>query len=116
MRALESLLGPTLADIFMTELGKTLLPEICICYITFWRRYVDNAISYVKIGSIKHVLCLLYSFDQNIQFTFESASKGTSTFLYVFLCRNGRELATKVYRNKTNSGIYLNWDAFAPVS
>ena len=114
--AIGSLLGPVLADIFMTELEKTLLPDIYIHYIKFWRRYVDDTISYVKIGSIKHVLCLLNSFDENIQFTFESESKGTLPFLDLLLCRNGRELTTTVYRKKTNNDIYLNWNAFAPVS
>ena len=109
-------LGPVLADIFMTELEKTLLPGIYIHYIKFWRRYVDDTISYVKIGSIKHVLCLLNSFDENIQFTSESESKGTLPFLDLLLCRNGRELTTTVYRKKTNNDIYLNWAAFVPVS
>ena len=109
-------LGPVLADIFMTELEKTLLPNIYIRYIKYWRRYVDDTISYVKIGSIKHVLCLLNSLDGNIQFTFESESKGALPFLDVLLCRNGRELTTTVYRKKTNNDIYLNWNAFAPVS
>ena len=108
--------GPVLADIFMIELEKKLLPYIYIRYINFWRRYVDNTISYVKIGSIKHVLCLLNSFDENIQFTSESESKGTLPFLDLLLCRNGRELTTTVYRKKTNNDIYLNWNAFAPVS
>ena len=51
-----------------------------------------------------------------MQFTFESENKGTLTFLDVLLCRNGRDLTTTVYRKKTNNDIYLNWNAFAPVS
>ena len=66
--AMGSPLGSVLADIFMTELEKTLLPDIYILYIKFWRRYIDDAISYVKIGSMKHILSLLNSFDENIQF------------------------------------------------
>ena len=56
------------------------------------------------------------SFDENIQFTFESESKGILPFLDVLLCINGRVLTTAVYREKTNNDIYLNWNAFAPVS
>ena len=59
-------LGPVLADILMTELEKTLLPDIYIRYMKFWRRYVDDTVSYVKIGSIKHksffYIKLLYTF------------------------------------------------------
>ena len=109
-------LGPLFADIFMTELEKTLLLDIYIQYIKFWGRYVDYTTSYVKIGSIKHILSLLNSFDENIHFTFESENKGTLPFLDVLLCRNGRELTTTVYRKKTNDDIYLNWNTFAPVS
>ena len=98
-------IGPVLADIFMIELEKTLLPYIYIRYIKFWSRYIDNTISSVKIGSIKHVLCLLNSFDENIQFTFESENKGKLPFVDVLLCRNGRKRTTAVYRKKTNNDI-----------
>ena len=43
--AMGSLLRP---DIFMTELEKTLLPDIYIRYIKFLRRYVDDTIFYVN--------------------------------------------------------------------
>ena len=98
--AMGSPLGPVFADMFMIELEKTLLPDIYIQYIKFWRRYIDDTISYVKIGSIKYILSLLNSFDESIQFTFESENKGTLPFLDVLLCRNGRELITTVYRKK----------------
>ena len=45
--AMGSPLGPVLADIFMTELEKKLLPGICIRYIKFWRKYIDDTILYV---------------------------------------------------------------------
>ena len=109
-------LGSVLADIFLTELEKTLLPDIYILYIKFWRRYVDDAISYVKIGPTKQILSLLNSFDENIQFTFEAESKCTLPFLDVLLCRNGAVHTTTVYRKNTNNDTYLNLNAFAPVS
>ena len=43
-------------------------------------------------SSIKNMSSLLNSFDENIQFTFESENKGTLPFLDVLICRNGREL------------------------
>ena len=78
--AMGSPLGSVLADISMTELDKTLLPNIYILYIKFWRRYVDDTISYVKIGSIKHILSLLNSFDENMQSILKSDNKGTLPF------------------------------------
>ena len=53
--AMGSPIGLALVDIFMTELEKTILPDIYIHYIKFWRRFVDDTTYYVKIGSIKHV-------------------------------------------------------------
>lgn len=87
-----SLLRRVLASIFIIELEKTLLPDIYILYITFWMRCVYNTISYVKNSSIKHVLSLLNSFDENIQFTFETENKSTFPFLDVLLRRNRAEL------------------------
>ena len=78
--AMGSPLGPVLTDIFMTELEKTLLSDIHILYIKYWKKYVHHTTSYVKIGSTKHILSLLNSFNENIQFTFESEDKGTLLF------------------------------------
>ena len=94
-------LRPVLVDIFMAELEKTLLPDIYILLIKSLRRYVDNTISYVKTGSIKHILSLLNSFDKSIQFKFESENKDKLPFLDVLLCRKGRIITTTVYRKKT---------------
>ena len=41
--AMESPLGPVLADIFMIELEKVVLPELTEC-IKYWKRYVDDTI------------------------------------------------------------------------
>ena len=62
-------LAPLLADIFMRELKISLIPNLQ--NITFWRRYVDNTICFVKIGSIKCIKSVLNSFHKNIQFTYE---------------------------------------------
>ena len=90
--AMGSPLRRVLASIFIIELEKTLLPDIYVLYITFSMRYVYNTISYVKIGSIKHVLSLLNSFDENLQFTFETENTCTFPFLDVLLRRNRAKL------------------------
>ena len=100
----------------MIGLEKTLLIDIYILNKKFWRRHVGDLISYVKISSIKHILSLSNSFDENILFTFEGENKGILPFLDVLLCRNGAELTATVYRNLTNKNTYLNWNTFAPVS
>ena len=48
-------LGPVLADIFMIELEKAVLPELIEC-IKYWKRYVDDAISFVKLGTVNYII------------------------------------------------------------
>ena len=43
-------LAPLLADIFMIELERSLIPNLR--KIKFWRRCVDDTICFIKIGSI----------------------------------------------------------------
>ena len=58
-------LGPVLADIFMIELEKSLLPNLAK-YITFWERYLDGTIFLRKIGTTEFIISVLNSFDKNI--------------------------------------------------
>ena len=109
--AMGSLLGPVLADIFMIELGKGILPELTEC-IKNWKRYVDGTISFVKLGTINYITTKLKSFDNNIQFTFEEEDKGTLPFLDVLIRRKGNSIVTNVFRKPTNNDIYLNKNAF----
>ena len=108
-------LGPVLSDIFMIELEIPLLPELTD-YIQFWKRYIDDTICYIKVGSVNYILSLLNSFDTNIKFTYELEHAGKLPFLHVLLCRKGKKIYTTVYRKATNNDVNLNWNAFAPIS
>ena len=72
---------PVLADIFMIELENSLLPNLAK-YITFWKRYVDDTICFVKIGTTEFIISVLNSFDKNIQFTFEEEIDETIPLVY----------------------------------
>ena len=63
--AMDSPLGPVLANIFMIELENSLLPNL-IKYITFWKRYVDDAICFAKKETTEFIISVLNSFDKNI--------------------------------------------------
>ena len=58
---MDSPLGQAIAGIFMTELERKLLPML-LQYMTSWKRYVDDTISYVKVDCIENVLDALTSF------------------------------------------------------
>ena len=55
---------------FMIELGNSLLPNFTK-YITFWKRYVDDTICFVKIDTTELIISFLNIFDKNVQFTYE---------------------------------------------
>ena len=110
--AMQSPLRPVLADIFKIELEKAILPELTEC-IKYWKRYVDDTVSFVKLGTIHYIVTQLNSFDSNIQFTFKEEDKGTLTFLDVLIQSKGISIVTTIFRKPTNNDIYLNWNAFA---
>ena len=48
----------------MIEFENVLLPN-STKYITFWKRYVDDTIGFVKIGVTEIIFSVLNSFDKN---------------------------------------------------
>ena len=99
-------LGPVLSGIFMIESEKSLLPELTD-YVQFWKRYVDDTICFIKVGSVNYI-SLLNSFDVNIKFAFELEHERKLPFLDVILCRKGKKIYTTVYMKATNNDVYLN--------
>ena len=57
-------MGPVLANIFMAELERAILPSLSDKI----KRYIDNTIAFVKTDVIKTVLSSLDSDYGNIQF------------------------------------------------
>ena len=112
--AMGSPLGPVIANIFMSELEQTLVPTLAqdIC---FWTRYVDDTFAFVREGSVERILDCLNGFHPSIKFTHESEVDGKIAFLDVKVCtRDDRGFDTEVYRKKTDTNVYINWNAFAP--
>ena len=68
--AMESPLGPVLAGISMIGLER-----FSVLLLTaehrFWKGYVDDTITFAKVGTVDHILSLLNNFHHNIQFTYE---------------------------------------------
>ena len=84
-------LGPVLAGIFMVDLARSLVPLLTV-ELSFWKRYVDDTITFVKIGAVDHVLSMLNTFHPNIQFTYETEHNVKLAFLVVMLCRDGENI------------------------
>ena len=107
-------LGPVIANIFMTELECTVVPTIRDL-LPELIRYVDDTFTLVKKGELGNVLDALNSFHDDIKFTHETERNQCIPFLDVLVRRkeNGN-FATSVYRKKTSSDIYINWNSYAP--
>ena len=111
--AMGSPLEPVIAGIFMVELERTLLARLTE-YMTPWKRYVGNTIATIQLTSIDHVLMIFNTFHKNIKFTYELEINKKISFLDVLLIRRNDTMETTIYRISTNSGVYLQWDSFAP--
>ena len=59
-----------LKPIFMVEIGTRTILTVTDS-IVHWRKYVDEALLFVKKGCVKHWLVCLSSFHKNYLFTYE---------------------------------------------
>lgn len=106
-------LGPVIANIFMVHLEQTMIQRLSE-KMSSWYRYVDDTFTFIKEGEIESVQQALDSFHEDIKFTYEIESENNISFLDVSVSRKtDGTFDTNVYRKKTDSSIYINWDAFA---
>ena len=112
--AMGSPLGPVLANIFMVELEKIIIPKL-EKEVKLWRRFVDDTIWFAKMGSLSYILLTINSFHKNIiKFTMEIGQNSTIPFLDVLLIRTQQKIHTTVYRKNTNTNLYIHWNSFPP--
>ena len=110
-----SILDPTLANMFMVELEQNIISTLSKD-ISLWKRYVDDTICFVNSNRISHVLESLNSFHSNIKFTVEIEKGNKIAFLDILLIRYKDLINTTVYRKKTNTDLYINWNFLSPNS
>ena len=111
--ALVSLISPVLADIFMGELKNNIVPVLQENF-SFWKRYVDDTICFVKIGTISYITKIFNNFDSKIKFTYEVEKGCKLPFLNVLVIKKGNNMITTIHRKATTNDIYLNWKSFGP--
>ena len=112
--AMGSPLGPVIANIFMVELEKRLIPTMSD-KISLWFRYVDDTFTFIKKGQVDNVIEILNGFHENINFTFEKEAENSISFLDVKVIKKlDGSFDTDIYRKKTDTNVYLSWKGFAP--
>ena len=65
---------------------------------------------------VKKFLRYMNSRHRNIQFTCEEESNDKISFLDISITRSKNKLVTSLYRKKTFSGIYMNYNSFLPTN
>ena len=107
-----SSLGPTIANIIMTELEREILPQLIETgTIKSYIRYVDDTLVMIKDEDIEKVLTKFNSLDKNLKFTVDKFEDGVIHFLDILVDKNG---STDIYTKPTNTGQYTNFDSYVP--
>ena len=104
-----SLLAPVLAGIFMAELERAVIPKLSQ-HLQFWKHYVNDTICFACNGYQKFVLSCLNSFHNSIQFTYKIEKEREIFFLDILIIHSGEKIETHIYRNSTNTDIYIHWN------
>ena len=83
---------------------------------TIWFRYVDDTFTlFNKKDTAVQFLSYLNSRHKNIQFTIEFEQDREIPFLDVLIKRHlNNSFSTSIYRKKTFTGLYTQWDSFTP--
>ena len=114
--AMGSPLGPTLANVFMCALEQNFLTN---CPSEFqpilYRRYVDDTYCiFENINQDERFLEYLNSQHPNIKFTHEVEENNSLAFLDVLVIHDRNGFATNLYRKKTFTGLYTNFESLSP--
>ena len=116
--AVDSPLGPTLANVFLCHFEEQLISDCPVDYKPIsYRRYVDNA--FLLFSSELHVtkfLNYMNSKHRNIKFTVEREENDSLSFLDIKIFRDNGKFQTSVYRKPTFSGVLTNFESFLPIS
>ena len=115
--AMGSPLGPTLANLFLVYYEHKWLEKCPLQFRPkYYRRYVDDIfLMFESRDHVKKFFKYMNSRHPNIQFTCEEESNNKISFLDISVTRINNKLTTSLYRKKTFSGVYLNFNSFLPM-
>ena len=114
--ALGSPLGPALANIFMYSFENKWLKD-CSHSLKpfFYRWYVDDIfVLFSSLDQAEKFKKYLSSKHPNINFSLEKENDGRLSFSDINIFPEKGKFVTNVYRKKTFSGVYTNFNSFIP--
>ena len=108
----RSPLSPAVANLYMEAFEKQTL-EAALWRPAFWVRYVDDvfAIWPHDTQSLDEFLGHLNSQKTAIQFTMEKEEDGKIAYLDVLVEKKGTLATTSIFRKKTHTDRYMNYDS-----
>ena len=109
-------LGQTLANLFLAYHEEKWLNDCPIQFRPkYYKRYVDDVfLMFEERSHVKKFLRYMNSRHANINFTVEEEVNGSLPFLDIIITRCEGKLTTSIYRKKTFSGVYVNYNSFLP--
>ena len=115
--AMGSPLEPTLANFFLVYHEDKWLQNCPLQFRPrYYRRYVDDIfLIFNSKNNVKKFLRYLNSRHPNIKFTCEEEKDNNISFLDISITGLNNKLTTSLYRKKTFSGVYMNYNSFLPV-
>ena len=114
--AMASPLGPSLANIFMCKFENKWLKDFPHgLKPVFYIPYVVDI--FLLLSSLDHVEKFkkhLFSKHPNVNISLDKKNDGRLSFLDIYIFGEKGKFVTNVYRKKTFSGVYNNFDNFIP--
>ena len=107
-------LGPTLANLFLVYNEHKWLENCPLQFRPkYYHRHINNIfLRFESRDHIKKFLKYINSRHPNIQFTCEEESNNKISFFDISIIRISNKLTTALYRKKTFSDVYLNFNSF----
>ena len=111
--SIGSCLGPTLANIIMTELEIKVVDSLFKDgLLKFYIRYVDDTLALIKQSDIDNVLSKLNGFHPSLNFTVDKFDDGVVHYLDLKITDNETDICYK----DTHTGQYMHFSSYTPSS
>ena len=114
--AMGSLLGPTLANVFIYHF-ETIWLKNCPAHFKpiVYRRFVGDTFLLCRtMDHFEKFKNYLNKQHKNIKFKSESEENGSLSFLDINITRENNRFVASVYRKPTFSGAFTNFESFIP--
>ena len=116
--AMASLLGPTLANIFLCRYEDIWLHSCSLeCKPSYYKRYVDDIFvlfeSETQVEPFKNFMITCHP---KMKFTFEKEQSNCFIFFDVKVIREDNVFATSAYRKPSFRDVYIHFENYMPLS